>query len=48
MESVEEKCALLSVLGLQVEFDSEEAEQGKVVMENAQSGEYAYTLLRRR
>ena len=47
-ESVEAKCALLSIPGLEVEFDPEEAEQGKVVMENAQSGEYACTLLRRR
>ena len=48
MESVEEKCALLSVPGLQVKFDPEEEEQGKAVMEIAQSEEDACTLLRRR
>lgn len=48
MESVEEKCALLSVPGLQVKFDPEEAEQGKAFMANAQSEEDARTLLRRR
>ena len=36
MESVEEKCALLSVPGLQVKFDPEEAEQGKAFMAIAQ------------
>ena len=45
MESVEEKCALPSVPGLQVKF---EAEQGKAFMEIAQSEEDACTLLRRR
>ena len=48
MESVEEKCALLSVPGLQVKFDPEEAEQGKAFMAIAQSDEDACTLLRRR
>ena len=48
MESVEEKCALPSVPGLQVKFDPEEAEQGKAFMEIAQSEEDACTLLRRR
>jgi hypothetical protein len=48
MESVEEKCALPSVPGLQVKFDPEEAEQGKAFMEIVQSEEDACTLLRRR
>ena len=47
-ESVEEKCALLSVPGLQVKFDPEEAEQGKAFMAIAQSEEDACTLLRHR
>ena len=47
-ESVEAKCALLSVPGLEVEFDPEEAEQGKAFMAIAQSEEDARTLLRRR
>ena len=45
MESVEEKCALLSVPGLQVKFDPEE---GKAFMAIAQSEEDACTLVRRR
>ena len=48
MESVEEKCALLSVPGLQVKFDPDEAEQDKACMAIAQSEEDACTLLRRR
>lgn len=48
MESIEEKCALLSVPGLQVKFDPEEAEQGKALMAIAQSEEDACTLVRRR
>ena len=48
MESIEEKCALLSVPGLQVKFDPEEAEQGKAFMAIAQSEEDARPLLRRR
>ena len=48
MESIEEKCALLSVPGLKVKFDPEEAEQGKALMAIAQSEEDACTLLRRR
>ena len=47
-ESVEAKCALLSIPGLEVEFDPEEAEQGKAFMAIAQSEEDARTLLRRR
>ena len=47
-ESVEAKCALLSVPGLEVEFDPEEAEQDKAFMAIAQSEEDACTLLRRR
>mgnify|MGYP001195568009 FL=1 len=47
-ESVEAKCALLSVPGLEVEFDPEEAEQGKALMAIAQSEEDACTLVRRR
>lgn len=40
-ESVEAKCALLSVPGLEVEFDPEEAEQCGAFMENALSEEEA-------
>ena len=40
-ESVEAKCALLSVPGLEVEFDPEEAEQCSAFMENALSEEEA-------
>ena len=41
MESIEEKCALLSVPGLQVKFDPEEAEQCGAFMEDALSEEEA-------
>jgi protein traD len=40
-ESVEEKCALLSVPGLEVEFDPEEAELCGVFEEDALSAEEA-------
>ena len=47
-ESVEAKCALLSVPGLEVEFDPEEAEQGYAFMAFAQCEDDACSLVRRR
>ena len=48
MESIEEKCALLSVPGLLVQFAPEEAAPGSAFMAIAQGEEGACTLLWRR